>query len=250
MNASLPETAVCLNCGYALRGLPNPVCPECGRGFDPANPDTYRDRARPRWSTRFARPPRLWEIVLVVIPTLSLLDSISLGGASTELPGAGQVLTACAFLSMLATPFLLPALVALYWIRLLSVRHVSDASKSLPKPARSGRRWRWFVLPACAALLISALIWPWPAGLRFAPSKAAFNRATRKIAETGTIPAGNRWIGLYQVESVETDGQRTLYCIGNSMIDPVYLVHDPAPGNPGHPGILLDEAGMWYIEED
>src|SRR5438045_4421546 len=31
---------LCLTCGYALRGLPTPRCPECGREFDPMDPAT------------------------------------------------------------------------------------------------------------------------------------------------------------------------------------------------------------------
>src|SRR5436309_4826849 len=31
---------LCLGCGYALRGLPTPRCPECGREFDPMDPAT------------------------------------------------------------------------------------------------------------------------------------------------------------------------------------------------------------------
>ncbi len=38
---TVPDDAVCLRCGYALRGLPTCVCPECGSGFDPANRDSY-----------------------------------------------------------------------------------------------------------------------------------------------------------------------------------------------------------------
>jgi hypothetical protein len=37
----MPEHARCLGCGYMLRDLPEPVCPECGRSFDPADPTTY-----------------------------------------------------------------------------------------------------------------------------------------------------------------------------------------------------------------
>ncbi len=31
----------CLRCGYCLRGLSRPRCPECARVFDPEDPDTY-----------------------------------------------------------------------------------------------------------------------------------------------------------------------------------------------------------------
>lgn len=32
----------CDKCGYDLRGLPGPHCPECGHPFDPTDPDTFR----------------------------------------------------------------------------------------------------------------------------------------------------------------------------------------------------------------
>ena len=35
-------TAHCLGCDYSLRGLIDPRCPECGRPFDPADPDSFR----------------------------------------------------------------------------------------------------------------------------------------------------------------------------------------------------------------
>jgi hypothetical protein len=36
----------CLKCGYALRGLPQPRCPECCRPFDVRDPRTFDDRPR------------------------------------------------------------------------------------------------------------------------------------------------------------------------------------------------------------
>lgn len=43
MKAGAPTSpnARCLSCGYLLRGLPQPVCPECARPFDPADPTTF-----------------------------------------------------------------------------------------------------------------------------------------------------------------------------------------------------------------
>jgi len=49
--ATIPATARCLSCGYLLRGLPSPVCPECGRTFDPADTTTY-DLRPPDWRRR------------------------------------------------------------------------------------------------------------------------------------------------------------------------------------------------------
>jgi hypothetical protein len=43
------DVGLCIACGYALRGLPQPRCPECGRWFDPCEPRTMNV---PGW-----RPP-------------------------------------------------------------------------------------------------------------------------------------------------------------------------------------------------
>ncbi len=42
-----PQPKRCLTCGYILDHLPEPRCPECGRAFDPSNPDTFE--TGPRW---------------------------------------------------------------------------------------------------------------------------------------------------------------------------------------------------------
>lgn len=43
----------CIACGYQLRGLEKPVCPECGRAFDPEDASTFdrspHRRRRRRW---------------------------------------------------------------------------------------------------------------------------------------------------------------------------------------------------------
>ncbi len=41
MPTSIPHEARCLTCGYLLRDLPAPTCPECGREFDPNDPKSY-----------------------------------------------------------------------------------------------------------------------------------------------------------------------------------------------------------------
>ncbi len=54
--ATILENARCLTCEYQLQGLPEPVCPECGRSFDPADPCTFDTRPdgwrRRRWIKR------------------------------------------------------------------------------------------------------------------------------------------------------------------------------------------------------
>lgn len=52
------DAACCFGCGYLLRGLEQPVCPECGRKFDPADPTSFaatkRIRTWRRWRWRIA----------------------------------------------------------------------------------------------------------------------------------------------------------------------------------------------------
>jgi predicted RNA-binding Zn-ribbon protein involved in translation (DUF1610 family) len=63
----VPEEARCLGCGYRLRGLAAPMCPECGRAFDPGDLTTFdhdpRVRRRRRWATRIA----VWGTVIVLV---------------------------------------------------------------------------------------------------------------------------------------------------------------------------------------
>ncbi len=47
LDSALDE-ALCLGCGYSLRGLPGVICPECGRAFDPNDPSTYDLAGRSR----------------------------------------------------------------------------------------------------------------------------------------------------------------------------------------------------------
>ncbi len=43
------EPKRCLGCGYILDHLPEPRCPECGRGFDPQDARTYATHTEPGW---------------------------------------------------------------------------------------------------------------------------------------------------------------------------------------------------------
>jgi hypothetical protein len=59
----------CLRCNYDLGGLPEPRCPECGRGFDPGDPATFRRVPRTRNEA----------LVVIVIYLLPLLLSLWMG---------------------------------------------------------------------------------------------------------------------------------------------------------------------------
>lgn len=57
MTITIPDTARCRTCGYLLRGLVEPACPECGRAFDPQDPKSFDldfERRRRLWAKRVA----------------------------------------------------------------------------------------------------------------------------------------------------------------------------------------------------
>ena len=56
------EHKLCRGCEYILDGLPEPRCPECGRPFDPDNPNTY-------WKGR--RPYPRWPYFIVAVVALA-----------------------------------------------------------------------------------------------------------------------------------------------------------------------------------
>jgi hypothetical protein len=65
-----PESATCLGCGYALRGLSSRQCPECGRAFDPAYPMSMLTRERLERALRRARwwaPLAAWVMTVFVL---------------------------------------------------------------------------------------------------------------------------------------------------------------------------------------
>lgn len=58
-----PDATFCRTCGYCLFGLPSHRCPECGNGFDPGDPRTFRRRPR----RECPRPAVLWCAAIVVL---------------------------------------------------------------------------------------------------------------------------------------------------------------------------------------
>jgi hypothetical protein len=84
VTVAVPDTARCLHCGYALRGLPEAVCPECGNAFDPERPETFKDpdgppRRRARGIPR--APTHVYLVVIASITALFLVRCSHVSGA-------------------------------------------------------------------------------------------------------------------------------------------------------------------------
>src|SRR5262249_37012585 len=73
----IPTGARCIECGYALRGLPANRCPECGRVFHPGDPRTMRiGTGIPRRLRKFVSLPGRWfHRVVFAAALLSILMS-------------------------------------------------------------------------------------------------------------------------------------------------------------------------------
>lgn len=214
------EAAVCLGCGYALRGLTRAVCPECGRVFDPTDASTYREAGGLGGWRRWARRPPLWHFVGV--PVFLLLYpywSSEPGGLMASL-GFGSLLVGslgALFALVLATD---------YVARVVAVIHDRKRA-SLDKAQANPASWlRWIVTPLCLLTLCSAMLTCWPMRVRFWLSREAFEVAVRKI-EVGADPRSLMGrIGLYRVRSIQPYASGGLYFqTGTSGWDRVGLDH-------------------------
>ena len=126
----------CLECGYALKALTHNVCPECGRTFDPAKPETYASRHRKRnrrlvvvaiYLTSFF----FWFMVLIprstgMVESSGLWDRIWMGLGHL----AGPIELALIILDIVPTTWAAGALVGVFawctWIILTSVTRVRN----------------------------------------------------------------------------------------------------------------------------
>ncbi len=69
MPIDVPNDSQCLGCGYKLRELQEPVCPECARAFDPDDPTTYNvDPVR--------RRKRLIKRIVITVVVLGVLAAV------------------------------------------------------------------------------------------------------------------------------------------------------------------------------
>ncbi len=78
----------CLDCGYILYGLPENRCPECGRAFDPDNPESY-DCGR-----RFGGKPLVLALIGASGSAAGFAGILGLP-SSWRIPGAVEVSVCC-----------------------------------------------------------------------------------------------------------------------------------------------------------
>ncbi len=197
VGTDLPDTAVCLQCRYPLRGLPTPVCPRCGRAFEPGDSASFGDpaRERSRLRPRFARPPQAWHRWTVALLTgYALIDMSSPGSWFA----VGYIFTCAAFplYVIIAADYALRVLFALTG-RQRRTEELDGglAANDQSNPARR-RRSHWVVTPVCLFLLASSIAYPWPAWARFTASRGAL----QELVSTRRDVRQPEWVGLFPVQ--------------------------------------------------
>ena len=210
-SVAVPDTAACNHCGYALRDLPKPTCPECGRDFDPSDPASFVDLATWRFWHRWASPPRDWHLIAMVTISAVGLLSATAPERSFACLLMGRFIPALPPPVQLTAGFLFVAPMADYAVR-TGAALLKRAARGAHTPAAPDpRRWRWLVTPLCVVLVVAATLTDWPMRVRFLVSLPAFQAAaTRSLGRTPRWTGPQR-IGLYRIEGIMSDAPGAVY---------------------------------------
>ena len=168
----------CLGCGYDLRDLNQPACPECGRAFDPANPQTW---AHPR-ADRYRKLARLAGRACLLIAVCPAL--ISAGYMAIGHEGVFPLVLAWVYA-------LAPLAVALTaWVGCL---------------AGCGRfpGGRAVIIGLLLLVLNASLFTQWPTMLSFGLYRTALNTNAQQAQQLYTYNPPKR-IGLFTIHGVYT----------------------------------------------
>lgn len=223
--ASSGSTRYCLGCNHPLRGVTEPVCPECGRGFDPHDPRTTGETPFPmrRVLGRLAKGLAMFGIAATAIVVLLA----AWGGSDL-------------FVWLIAfalAPLLLGGMIL-----------------ALIPPVMLSRRWRMACI-AVPLIVASVAFTDWPFRLVFELHRAQFDAAVAAIeANGGTLPTGPMQIGLYPILAVkETPGGNLGFQISGGAGGGVFLVHPSPTGtflwwNTNWEWDL--GGGWWRVEQD
>ncbi len=201
MTVAVPDSARCLHCGYALRGLPEAVCPECGNAFDPARPETFKDPARAKPLRPLQPPSRLQVLLLWILATLAAaLGNFSM--APIRLWTADWDSLQLIVLLLLAAP-----LVGLVVRAICARRHQRAGRDELLVAYRAARGRQRLLVVALILLYVGVFLPPWIPMVRFYSSWAALNGEAERYLTDPNTDIGPRWVGPLHVEYIWGRGQ-------------------------------------------
>jgi hypothetical protein len=192
--AATPPAALCWRCNYPLHGLGEPRCPECGRPFDPADPDSMNlGRPMGAFVRRLLRPAPWFE------PVVYAYLLVMLGvGALFPLSRWSMIMAFFATWLLLGVPYFLRSAArhaVVKWYR--QPRWRAQVDRAMTR--RVGRTTAW----AAALLFVQA-----PLYFSLLLSAPMLNRLGRERYEempfilANTVPLSRRWHGLFPVDGV------------------------------------------------
>lgn len=219
------RTAVCLRCCYPLRGLCEPVCPECGQPFDPFDPYTWQQsRTAQGWprfvgSWRDIPSRRLTRVMFLFVLSVFLRFSAVDRDLQSYRILAARV-------NVLTLAILIGLTVFYFHVRSRWERIGPASSIGMRRRRMAVRTWRMY--PISLALLGAFIVYPQGSShLRWAISRPFFiSTATRIASEPpGTTRDDVGFLGLCRVSrvAVRADG-RIEFRLASGYV----LKYDPA----------------------
>jgi len=204
----ISPTATCLTCGYALRGLPSHVCPECGQEFNPSDPTTFDDaearselrrikRIR-RWQ-KHSKPPSGLRCIIVVVSTAYLIVIVDvslfvLAGEPRSTADFAQYL-----LHLVAVIIL--ALALRSQIRgAYSRYHLKAVGAEFQTEFRT--RYASRLVSLCCLIAVFLAFKPLTLTLRFALSRHALEAAAKTQLAQGQSSESRQRVGLFLVNGI------------------------------------------------
>jgi hypothetical protein len=230
------KVGACWECGYSLRGLPTPRCPECGRPFDPADETTMNMGITVGPLKRWLMRPPGWPLYLLT--GLATLISLWAAAAPTY-PGVfvdtlgrfGNWDSASDF-SQPEGRFLWGALLWTIMLAIWTLRRLARGitvvrlSRQKPAPFAYWGRWLCPLITFLVTVLCCLTQLPMLGG--FWLSRASLNAA---VNQSGPTHPKSHWIGIYpltfdQLTAIEShNGQKWIFLWDYANSDPGGFVH-------------------------
>lgn len=141
-------------------------------------------------------------------------------------------------------------LIAVLWIARAVILVWLAVRRSTHSGNRVARLAAWTVVPLCGLVGVAALASDRDLRLRFRLSEPPLTRYAESVLASGptATAAPQRWVGLFQVQSVTVNGGAVRLTTSYDVIDPCGLLYAPA----GQPAPEWGEdirhlRGPWYV---
>jgi hypothetical protein len=238
------KVGACWECGYSLRGLETPRCPECGRAFDPADAMTMNMGISVGPVKRFMMRPPGWPLYLLT--AVAAVWSFWAAASPTPprafvdvLGHLGNPRGAAWDLSMPEVRFLWGAMLWCIVLSAWALRRVARAitvsrlSKQKAAAFAYWRRWLW--PPVVFGLTVLVCLTSFPVLGGFWLSRAALNAA---VTDGGPKHPSSEWIGIHPLSWDQKsmlhsyEGQKWIFLWDYSNNDPGGFVYCEAGVEP------------------